>query len=93
MGTVHRLASHTKHPSLIIMKVFVALVSALAAVASGFPTPAAPLAAVGYAGHGAVVGAPAVAGVPGVRQTVQLTPGHATFTRVYNLPGEAELLV
>jgi len=50
----------------------------------------APLGAVGYA---AGIGAPAVAAVPGVKQTLQLTPGHATFTRVYNLPGEAELLV
>jgi len=57
--------------------------------------PAAPLgglAPAAYAAHG-IVGAPAVAGVPGVKQTLQLTPGHATFTRVYNLPGEAELLV
>jgi len=60
--------------------------------------PAAPLAAFApgaYAGPlaGGVIAAPATAGVPGVKQTLQLTPGHATFTRVYNLPGEAELLV
>jgi len=42
---------------------------------------------------GGVIAAPATAGVPGVKQTIQSTPGHATFTRVYNLPGEAELLV
>jgi len=53
--------------------------------------PAAPLA--GFAPYaGGVIAAPATAGVPGARQTVKLTPGHATFTRVYNLPGEAELI-
>jgi len=46
--------------------------------------PAAPL--------GGIIPAPATAGVPGVKQTLKLTPGHATFTRVYNLPGEAELI-
>merc|ERR1719290_260659 len=55
--------------------------------------PAAPLAGFAPAAYaGGIVGAPAVAGVPGVKQTLQLTPGHATFTRVYNLPGEAELI-
>merc|ERR1719290_901014 len=55
--------------------------------------PAAPLAGLAPAAYaGGIVGAPAVAGVPGVKQTLQLTPGHATFTRVYNLPGEAELI-
>jgi len=57
--------------------------------------PAAPLAGpFGYAAPlaGGVVAAPATAGVPGARQTVKLTPGHAVFTRVYNLPGEAELI-
>merc|ERR1719245_1859113 len=47
--------------------------------------PAAPVA------YGAAPAAPAV-GLPAARQTIQLTPGHAIFTRVYNLPGEPELI-
>lgn len=41
--------------------------------------------------YGAAPAAPA-AGLPAARQTIQLTPGHAIFTRVYNLPGEPELI-
>jgi len=57
-----------------------------------FVIPSAPLAGFAPAAYGGVIAAPATAGVPGARQTVKLTPGHATFTRVYNLPGEAELI-
>lgn len=49
------------------------------------------LAAPAAIAYGAAPAAPAV-GLPAARQTIQLTPGHAIFTRVYNLPGEPELI-